>query len=264
MLVTTGMDHWSTLLRSRAIETQCYVIAAAQTGVHTAKRSSYGHAMIIDPWGAIIAQCSEGSNFAVGLIDREVLKNTRMKLPIWTDRRSDIYGEIAPPLASASIESQEMYQFGQVQVNNYQVFLKTNFTFAFVNHRPIFDGHVLVAPLRPSAKRLAHLTPQERSDFFAVVQKVQSLIEGAFNVDSTTLAIQDGKHSGQSIEHLHCHIVPRKATDFDGHSDQIYIELQKHDKDDRVPLTRDQMTQIASKLRQRIANGDGKCIHSQL
>lgn len=47
------------MLRCRAIETQCYVIAAGQTGKHNEKRSSYGHSMVIDPWGAIIAQCSE-------------------------------------------------------------------------------------------------------------------------------------------------------------------------------------------------------------
>ena len=265
MLVTTGMDHWSTLLRSRAIETQCYVIAAAQTGVHSAKRSSYGHAMIIDPWGAIIAQCSEGNSFAVGLIDREVLKNTRMKLPIWTDRRCDIYGEIPVPTGKSSIDSQENYPFGQVEVKKYQVFMKTNYTFAFINHRPIFPGHVLVAPLRHSAKRLSYLNAQERSDFFMVVQKVQTAIENTFNVQSSTLAIQDGKDAGQSIDHLHCHIVPRKATDFDGQSDQIYIELLKHDKDDRVPLTKDEMTQIAMKLRHVISNSlDHNCIQSQL
>ncbi|KHJ82897.1 hydrolase, carbon-nitrogen family [Oesophagostomum dentatum] len=57
--VNTGYAHWEALLRARAIETQCYVVAAAQTGKHNEKRSSYGHSMVIDPWGAIIAQCSE-------------------------------------------------------------------------------------------------------------------------------------------------------------------------------------------------------------
>ena len=50
---------FKTLLRARAIETQCYVVAAAQTGKHNEKRSSYGHSMVVDPWGAVIAQCSE-------------------------------------------------------------------------------------------------------------------------------------------------------------------------------------------------------------
>lgn len=56
--VLTGYSHWEALLRARAIENQSYVIAAAQVGRNNAKRESYGHAMIIDPWGAVVAQCS--------------------------------------------------------------------------------------------------------------------------------------------------------------------------------------------------------------
>lgn len=51
--------NFQTLLRTRAIENQCYVVAAAQTGKHNEKRQSYGHAMVVDPWGHVIAQCSE-------------------------------------------------------------------------------------------------------------------------------------------------------------------------------------------------------------
>jgi predicted amidohydrolase len=58
--VATGLAHWETLLRARAIETQCYVVAAAQTGKHNDKRSSYGHSVIVDPWGTVVAQCAEG------------------------------------------------------------------------------------------------------------------------------------------------------------------------------------------------------------
>ena len=52
--------HWFALLKARAIENQCYVIAAAQTGIHNPKRSSFGHACIIDPYGCVIAECPEG------------------------------------------------------------------------------------------------------------------------------------------------------------------------------------------------------------
>ncbi len=54
----TGEAHWEILLRARAIECQCYVMAAAQTGRHNEKRESYGHAMIIDPWGQVLARCA--------------------------------------------------------------------------------------------------------------------------------------------------------------------------------------------------------------
>ncbi len=60
--VATGLAHWESLLRARAIETQCYVVAAAQTGKHNEKRASYGHSVIIDPWGTVVAQCPEGSS----------------------------------------------------------------------------------------------------------------------------------------------------------------------------------------------------------
>ena len=250
------MDHWSTLLRCRAIENQCYVIAAAQTGFHNAKRSSFGHSMIVDPWGAVVAQCSEGEGYALAHIDPQVLKNSRAKLPIWTDRRSDIYGEIITPASqeTQTIDSLPGYTFGSVTVQSYQVFYKSAGTFAFVNHRPVLPGHVLVAPLRSSAKRLADLSRNELVDFFTAVQKVQSVIESTYDASSTTIAIQDGPDAGQSIEHLHAHILPRKATDFGGNIDQIYKELQQHDKETpgrkMAPLqTPEEMTVQSHRLR---------------
>lgn len=79
--MTTGKDHWHVLLRARAIEQQCYVLAAAQTGHHHGTRFSYGHAMIVDPWGTILAQCGEGEGVAVAAIDPEVVAKIRGSLP---------------------------------------------------------------------------------------------------------------------------------------------------------------------------------------
>lgn len=60
--VRTGAAHWSTLLQARAIDTQCWVVAAAQVGTHPGTtRTSWGHAMIVDPWGSIVAQCRYGA-----------------------------------------------------------------------------------------------------------------------------------------------------------------------------------------------------------
>ncbi len=83
----TGKDHWHVLLRARAIESQCYVIAAAQTGVHFGKRVSYGHALVVDPWGCVIAQCGEGEGFALASIDTSVVERVRMQLPSLAHRR---------------------------------------------------------------------------------------------------------------------------------------------------------------------------------
>lgn len=79
--LTTGKDHWHVLLRARAIESQCYVIAAAQTGRHFGTRVSYGHALICDPWGTILAECGEGEGYALASIDHAVLGRIRTSLP---------------------------------------------------------------------------------------------------------------------------------------------------------------------------------------
>ncbi len=85
--LTTGKDHWQVLLRARAIEQQCYVLAAAQTGTHFGRRASYGHAMIVDPWGTILAQCGEGEGAAVATIHPEVVERIRTQLPSLKHRR---------------------------------------------------------------------------------------------------------------------------------------------------------------------------------
>jgi predicted amidohydrolase len=79
--LTTGKDHWHVLLRARAIESQCYVLAAAQTGHHYGQRRSYGHALICDPWGTVLAECGEGEGFATAWIDPDVVARVRASLP---------------------------------------------------------------------------------------------------------------------------------------------------------------------------------------
>ena len=85
--LTTGKDHWHVLLRARAIESQCYVIAAAQTGKHFGSRQSYGHALICDPWGTVLAECGEGEGVAVARIRSEVLRRVRASVPSLRHRR---------------------------------------------------------------------------------------------------------------------------------------------------------------------------------
>ncbi|MGE0785122.1 MAG: carbon-nitrogen hydrolase family protein [Sandaracinaceae bacterium] len=78
---TTGKDHWHVLLRARAIEAQCYVLAAAQTGHHFGKRYSYGHALIVDPWGVVLAEAPEGEGVASAWLDPESVERVRAALP---------------------------------------------------------------------------------------------------------------------------------------------------------------------------------------
>lgn len=91
----TGEAHWEILLRARAIENQCYVIAAAQIGRHNDKRSSYGHSIVVDPWGKIIANCEkESPSFKIAEIDLEYLEHVRSSMPISNSARTDLYLEL--------------------------------------------------------------------------------------------------------------------------------------------------------------------------
>jgi predicted amidohydrolase len=85
--LTTGKDHWHVLLRARAIEAQCYVIAAAQTGRHFGQRVSYGHALICDPWGTVLSECGEGEGYALARIDPAVVERVRGSVPSLRHRR---------------------------------------------------------------------------------------------------------------------------------------------------------------------------------
>ena len=77
------------LLRARAIETQCFVIAAAQAGRHNSKRESYGHSLIIDPWGRIIAELDDphATGIAVADLDFEDMLEIRRRMPVEAHRR---------------------------------------------------------------------------------------------------------------------------------------------------------------------------------
>ncbi|HJU23593.1 MAG TPA: carbon-nitrogen hydrolase family protein [Casimicrobiaceae bacterium] len=84
--VPTGRAHWETLLRARAIENQCYVLASAQTGEHPGGRRTFGHSMLIDPWGVIVASRDEGEGVVVGDVDPARIAGVRAKLPALSHR----------------------------------------------------------------------------------------------------------------------------------------------------------------------------------
>ena len=84
---TTGAMHWHPLLRARAIETQGYVIAPAQHGQHSKHRASYGHSMIIDPWGRIIEELEEGDGYAMADIEPAQVSKVRAEIPSLANRQ---------------------------------------------------------------------------------------------------------------------------------------------------------------------------------
>jgi predicted amidohydrolase len=83
---TTGAAHWHLLLRARAVENQCYVLAAAQGGTHPGGRRTYGHSLLVDPWGTVVAERESGPGFIAGDVDPARLAKVREELPALSHR----------------------------------------------------------------------------------------------------------------------------------------------------------------------------------
>jgi predicted amidohydrolase len=83
----TGRDHWEVLLRARAIENQCYVVAAAQSGDHDPGRSCYGHSMVVDPWGTVVACAVDGPGLVLADLAVDRVERIRTELPSLANRR---------------------------------------------------------------------------------------------------------------------------------------------------------------------------------
>jgi len=77
----TGRAHWHLLLRARAVEDQCWVVAAAQWGRHNEKRESFGHTLVVDPWGTVVAEKDAGDGVVVHAMDGATLLKTRTQMP---------------------------------------------------------------------------------------------------------------------------------------------------------------------------------------
>lgn len=127
------------------------------------------------------------------------------------------------------------------RINRANYWQKTKLSYALVNLKPIVPGHVsticlpitrvkslttvqkvLIVPLR-NVPRLKDLTPEESLDFMETLQKVHAFIEHIYKADSLNIAIQDGPEAGQSVPHVHAHIIPRTRTKNIG--DKIYEKL---------------------------------------
>ena len=91
--LTTGRDHWLPLLRARAIENQCHVLAPGQWGHHGGRRRSFGHSCILDPWGTVLAEVPDGPGYAVARIDDARTQRVRTQLPALKHRRHGVIQE---------------------------------------------------------------------------------------------------------------------------------------------------------------------------
>ncbi|KAK4194772.1 HIT-like domain-containing protein, partial [Triangularia verruculosa] len=134
---------------------------------------------------------------------------------------------------TARLTHQSEIHFGPYPIAT-QIFLLTPFSFALVNLKPLLPGHVLVCPLKPH-KRLTSLSPEELLDLWKTVQKVQTMLarhyfpspglpeQGSFNI-----AVQDGAEAGQTVPHVHVHVIPRirgVTQKGDGVGDELYERM---------------------------------------
>ncbi|KAF3784806.1 Bis(5'-adenosyl)-triphosphatase [Nymphaea thermarum] len=142
----------------------------------------------------------------------------------------------------------EVYRFGQIIIDKRQVFFSTNLSFALVNIRPRL------------AKRFVDLTAEETADLWLAARHIGSKVESYFGASSLTFALQDGPEAGQTVPHVHVHILPRRAGDFDK-NDDIYYAIE--DKENVLNLdaerrnrTVDEMAEEAEELRKLFPQND--------
>lgn len=90
-MLFTGKDHWEPLIRARAIENQCFMLASGQQGVSTTGRATFGRSMIVDPWGTVLATAQDGNGFALAELDFQRLEKIRSELPSLANQRQEVF-----------------------------------------------------------------------------------------------------------------------------------------------------------------------------
>jgi nitrilase len=90
--VPTGMYHWEPLIKARAIENGCYMAACGMWGQWARGKQCYGHSMVVDPWGTVVAQCREGVDTLAVELDMAYLRSIRERMPVLKHRRQDLFG----------------------------------------------------------------------------------------------------------------------------------------------------------------------------
>ncbi|KAG6029240.1 hypothetical protein E4U41_000444 [Claviceps citrina] len=137
-------------------------------------------------------------------------------------------------MASSSGADGGCIKFGPFEVTK-QVFLTTPHSFALVNLKPVLPGHVLVCPLKQH-RRLTDLSPAETADLFGAVQRTQRMLARRYFPDpadlrsgSFTVTVQDGPASGQTVPHVHVHVIPRTVDDVGEDPDAVYDRMASED-----------------------------------
>ncbi|KAF3327312.1 Bis(5'-adenosyl)-triphosphatase [Carex littledalei] len=134
-------------------------------------------------------------------------------------------------LACARMEGGgEKYQFGPYKIDPREVFYSTSLSYAMVNLRPLLPDALLY--------RFIDLTSDETSDLWITAQKIGAKLEQFQKASSLTLAIQDGPQAGQTVPHVHIHVIPRKSGDFEK-NDEIYDAIDVKEKELKEKLDLD-------------------------
>ncbi|CAI9776546.1 unnamed protein product [Fraxinus pennsylvanica] len=123
----------------------------------------------------------------------------------------------------------ESYMFGPHRIDLKQVFYSTQLSYALVNLKPVVPGHILLS-FHFNIKRFVDLSADETSDIWLTAQKVGQQLESYHKASSLTFTIQDGPQSGQTVPHVHIHILPRNSGDFEK-NDKIYDAINEKEKE---------------------------------
>ncbi|KAJ3333215.1 hypothetical protein HDU76_010536 [Blyttiomyces sp. JEL0837] len=157
----------------------------------------------------------------------------------------------------------KIFHFGPWPIKASEAFYASHLSLGIVNLKPVVPGHVLVIPRRV-VKRFEELTKDEISDMFLSAQKIGNVVEKVYGASGLTFTVQDGPTAGQTVPHVHVHILPRKTGDFKN-NDDIYPEIDKKAKDmndelkdaggkgpdveERPARSRDELAEEAGRLR---------------
>eukprot|EP00281_Chroomonas_sp_CCMP1168_P033484 CAMPEP_0206240368 /NCGR_PEP_ID=MMETSP0047_2-20121206/15901_1 /ASSEMBLY_ACC=CAM_ASM_000192 /TAXON_ID=195065 /ORGANISM="Chroomonas mesostigmatica_cf, Strain CCMP1168" /LENGTH=247 /DNA_ID=CAMNT_0053665145 /DNA_START=44 /DNA_END=787 /DNA_ORIENTATION=+ len=124
-------------------------------------------------------------------------------------------------------DSNGFFRFGDFFCKGTQAFFSSKICVAFVNLRPIMPGHVLVCPARV-VERFSDLTDEETFEVWRLARDIGAALQEKLGVSGMNFAIQDGKAAGQTVPHVHIHIIPRKSGDL-ARNDEVYEKLEEFD-----------------------------------
>eukprot|EP00288_Rhodomonas_lens_P012654 CAMPEP_0177695180 /NCGR_PEP_ID=MMETSP0484_2-20121128/3323_1 /TAXON_ID=354590 /ORGANISM="Rhodomonas lens, Strain RHODO" /LENGTH=187 /DNA_ID=CAMNT_0019206095 /DNA_START=8 /DNA_END=571 /DNA_ORIENTATION=- len=159
--------------------------------------------------------------------------------------------------AASFAEPGKSVQFGRFSCRGTQVFWESEHSLGLVNLKPIVPGHVLIISKRVTP-RIGELSEVEMQDLFLSARTVAAGIGKVFESPSFNLAVQDGAEAGQTVPHVHVHIIPRKAQDFE-RNDEVYEKLDEFDArpprlkvpadSERVARSEEEMAEEGARLR---------------